>query len=382
MKGFGKVFTFEFRKMFLRKMLIVFIVITALLSAAGNAMNYYVFKIFVPQMEELSKQQAKAQSEQGSGSAAGESGEDRNSGSSGSNVDIETNIMPVFKITVEEKIEQYESTVEMQKKLQKDKSRDFSSAALANSENGLAKLNYELEHGLIKKTDEYKDPRSTFDIEDEQVLWRTAVSGANFSILFAFAATMLVVSVAGEQEKGHIKSLLTRPVSRQAVLTAKYLCAVIYFVILQLSYLAAHLLSGLIFFGAGNPLGTHVFALFGHAFGMPFVLALLPVYALQLASVLLPLALTMLLAVSIRSSAGTIALSLTILFVVNNLLTQMCHIFPVLRFTPFVNMNLETYLTYGVLVDNTNIVFSAVVCLVYLIIFASGASLIFRKRDI
>ena len=358
MKGFGKVFKFEWLKNTQRNMFLVFLILAFLFPVIGNGVNYYLSEVWMPRFEEQTQ-----------------SGETEEEGEG-------TLTLNVFRPpTAEETKAQLESEIAPEPALRNAKSPDYSDAHLQNAENDLAVLNYKLRHGLIKPEDSYQ--KEGYDLQhNDNRAWQAAAAGGSSTLLYAFAVTYLAVIVAGEYEKGTLKSLVIRPAGRRAILAAKYLNTLLFLFLLMLADYIGQLLSGMLLFGAGDPASPMVYALFGRAFELPLGLAGLLLFVLQFVSSLMPLAMTLLLAVLLRSAAGTIALSLSLALIGSPLILQLAKFMNGLRFTSFVHEDLSVYLSSGIRVDSTNILFSAVLALLYTVIFLFAASWLFRKRDI
>lgn len=374
MKGFTKIFAFEMKKLFRHRMNLVFLILTAVFAVLINGLNYYVQEVFVPQMQEAAEKMEQQAAEN-----------EEESGENGVSAEVTIQAVPETGapgMSVADEIAAEKAQIKDAENRRAEGSKLYSDADWRNHRNNLAKLEYSVEHGLLAESDP-SSPSSGMNLYNkDNAVWQLAAGGGIFHILFAFAATALAVSVAGEYEKGNMKSLVLRPVTRTAIISAKFLSAVIFLFIMQQLFLLMHLLSGFVLFGFGKPGEPMVFCALGKAFSLPSAAGVLFLNMLDFLSALLPLALTLLLAVLLRSAAGTIGLILTITLVLNSLILQLARFVPALRFTPFLHMNLGNYFRQPIMVDHTSIVFSALMAFFYLLAAGAGSVLIFKKRDI
>lgn len=345
MKGFGKMYRFEFKKLFLKRKSLVFLLLIFIFTIVSNGTAWYMLNHVLPQMAQNMPERP-----------------------------------PAAEYTVGEELEFRKEALEASEdNLEKNPKGQGVRANYENARNQLASFKYQLDRGLIKADETYSASNNME--ESENYAWRSFMSGDGFSIIWAFAASVLAMSAAGEAEKGTLKSLLVRPVSRGAVLASKFLVALFFLFLLQIMNWAVHVLSAMAFFGAGNPGEIYVFAVMGSAFGLPLWSANLFLLLVKFISGILPMALCLLLAVLLRSSSATITLSLIIVLIINSLLTQLGSFLSWLRFTPFLNMNLSSYLTGPVLTDGSNFLFSLIAATLYLALTLFFAFFIFQKRD-
>ncbi len=355
MRRFWQTYKVELGKIRLRRMAWVFAVLIILVGIATNGINYYFQKVFLPRLE--------AQFEENSFP---------------DDFEIEVTPSQQNSITNQEMLEQLTLRVKQTEEALAKGEPGVSDRQFRNETNDLAVFRYQLEHGILQ-------PEAIHGTDTEEMRsWDNLANGGNSvgGLVLTFAVVFMSLAMAGEYEKGTLKSLVIRPVSRGQIFFAKFASVLTFAWALQILNFLVNLIAGTVFFGFGDPTAPFVFAQLGHAFQLPVWLYSAVYYKVELLSMILPLAITLLLAVSTRANSATIALALVMSYLLNPILTQLASILPILRFTPFLHMNLATYLSGEIPVDHTNLLFSAALALAYTIIALLLGRLVFKRRDI
>lgn len=120
----------------------------------------------------------------------------------------------------------------------------------------------------------------------------------------------------------------------------------------------------------------------GTVIDLPSFASSMLVYLVATWSLLMPLAFVLLLAVLTRSNAATIGISLLVYLFINSILGAFANNFNFLRFTPFLNMNIEDFITGGIPVNFMAFNTSSILNFAYLIIFMLAAIIIYKRRDV
>lgn len=370
MNRLGTIFRIESTKIRKRRLSLVFMIILVAVGIAVNSAMWYVEKVLLPDLQNRMEQSA---------SEAGEAGD---TGGANGGGDVTVDVFgeePAPEITYAEYKQELESQITSAKAALDRNDPTASDRSYRNLLDDLAVVDYKLEKGLVS-ADEIVPPASS----TSGGAWQQLASGSTTSgqMVLTFAIVFMAIVMAGEFEKGTMKSLVIRPVSRSAIFYAKYLAVFVFALFLQgINYLV-NLVSSGILFGFGNPTEPVIIGLMGGVVHLPAWGFGLLFYVVEVLGMLLPLAITLLIAVATRANAGTIAISLLIVYLINPVAEQLGGFMPGIRFTPFVHMNPELYLVQGIRIDYTNIVFTIVAALLYTLACLLSAQFIFKKRDI
>jgi len=200
-------------------------------------------------------------------------------------------------------------------------------------------------------------------------------------VLMPFLVTFVAGdSIAGEAHAGTLRILLTRPVSRPALITAKFIASVIYTFLLVIFLMAISLGAGTLVFGTGDLMvfrtelnifpENEVLPRFLMAFGFSFL------------GMMVVTSLAFLFSTITDNAIGPIIGTMAIVIgftIITNLNLEVFHVIRKFLFT--------TYISYWTLFfdyepDWNQIRLSIMICLLHILIFFSAAFWIFKRKDI
>lgn len=232
-------------------------------------------------------------------------------------------------------------------------------------------LRYRVDHHLPEK--------------DTSLCWPfvTLAGTLCISLISLFSLIVGAGSVAGEYSDGTMKLLIPRPYKRWKILLAKLLATIGYAVCLLVAGYLAALLCGGILFGFGGA-GTLVVGSNGTAaYAAPAFLHSLMLYFLGTPGLLVTISLAFMLSCLIRSRAVAVGVSMLVSLVGGNIITLLS-LFGAgwVKYTVFVNMNLTSYYTQGIVIEGTGVPFTLLMMAVYLALFLFTAFFTFQKRDV
>jgi ABC-2 type transport system permease protein len=203
----------------------------------------------------------------------------------------------------------------------------------------------------------------------------------NLWIMMPFLVTFIAGDiVAGEAHAGTLRILLTRPVSRIRIITAKYLTAMIYTLLLVLFLMLISLGLSTLLFGTGdlvvmrstlnifneNEVLPRFFGAFGFAFlGMAVVASLAFLLSVINDNSIVPIIGTM-----------AIVIGFTI---ITNLDIAVFHSIRQCLFTTYIS---SWTLFFDYTPDWNKICVSVVVCIIHILVFFSTALVVFKRKDI
>jgi ABC-2 type transport system permease protein len=203
----------------------------------------------------------------------------------------------------------------------------------------------------------------------------------NLWILMPFLVTFTAGDiVAGEAHAGTFRIILTRPVSRIKVITAKYITVLIYTFLLVLFQMMVTLGLSCLIFGTGDLIilkstlnifnESEVLHLFLGAFGFAFL------------GMMVVASLAFLLSTindnSISPIIGTMAIVIGFT-IITNLNFQVFHFIRQFLFTTYIS---SWTLFFDYIPDWHKIYLSVIVCIIHIMVFYSLALLIFNRKDI
>lgn len=355
----------ELQKLLKRRIVLFLLAFILLISFAASGVNYYAMKVLIPRMNQEMEEFQKKQAEEGG------------------SVTIEMGTMPGGDdTTYAERIEELQYVVDNFESLKSIDSPEFSDLQYRNSKDDLKKYEYMVEKGYVEGSDLLSISDSEKALE-KMDMWATLSSTSLFmAIVFITLAIVLSLQVAGEFENGTMKAVLMNPGSRMTILLSKFSAIVIFAVLLQIFNYISHALAGLVFFGWGDPMAHVVRVMDGTVIDLPSFASSMLVYLVATWSLLMPLAFVLLLAVLTRSNAATIGISLLVYLFINSILGAFANNFNFLRFTPFLNMNIEDFITGGIPVNFMAFNTSSILNFAYLIIFMLAAIIIYKRRDV
>jgi ABC-2 type transport system permease protein len=203
----------------------------------------------------------------------------------------------------------------------------------------------------------------------------------NLWILMPFLVTFIAGDiVAGESHAGTLRILLTRPVSRVRVITAKYIATLSYTFLLVLFLMTVTLGFSVLVFGTGDLIvlrstlnifnESGVLKLFLGAFGFAFL-------GMTVVS-----SLAFLLSVINDNSIGPIIETMAIVIgftIITNLNFEVFHLIRKCLFTTYIS---SWVLFFDYIPDLHKIYLSIIVCFIHILAFFSLALLIFNRKDI
>ncbi|MFJ7935322.1 ABC transporter permease [Sporosarcina sp. NPDC096371] len=230
-----------------------------------------------------------------------------------------------------------------------------------------------------EKVLEYRLANSVKPLEGhsrERMIMDSAGIGSVVVLLTVIAAAGIVAS---EFTQGTIKMLLSRPVKRWKILTAKYVTVNLFGILLMLVGFVVSVMCAYIFFqsGDGQELvwnGKEVVAASVWGKGLYILL-------LSFANVFVTTTFAFMIGSVFRSSSMAIGLSLFIYFMGNTVVMFLAR-YEIVKYIVFTHMNLTMYETGNMFVEGITMPFSLAVLAVYLIVFLVISYTTFMKRDI
>jgi ABC-2 type transport system permease protein len=215
-------------------------------------------------------------------------------------------------------------------------------------------------------------------------VWSYMNNGADLLII----ATVFTVVIAGdvvssEFSGGTIKMLLIRPVSRTKILLSKYASVLLFlgFMVLAL-FVPMYLLGGLLFGFSGADLPYIYVSPYDDAiYQMSQSKHLLIQLGLGMIPNVVMVTMAFMISAAMRSTALSIAISLTGLFVGINLVNFFQE-YVWAKYILFAHMNLAQYIEGPIRFADTSMTFSLIMLGVYFVVFQLVAWILFSKRDV
>jgi len=200
-------------------------------------------------------------------------------------------------------------------------------------------------------------------------------------VLMPFLVTFVAGdSIAGEAHAGTLRILLTRPVSRPALITAKFIASVIYTFLLVIFLMAISLGAGTLVFGTGDLMvfrtelnifpENEVLPRFLMAFGFSFL------------GMMVVTSLAFLFSTITDNAIGPIIGTMAIVIgftIITNLNLEVFHVIRKFLFTTYIS---SWTLFFDYEPDWNQIRLSIMICLLHILIFFSAAFWIFKRKDI
>jgi ABC-2 type transport system permease protein len=188
-------------------------------------------------------------------------------------------------------------------------------------------------------------------------------------------------SVAGEAAMGTLRLLLTKPISRTGLLLTKFGAAVVYTVALLLFMAVLSLFGSMLIFGTGDMMvfKSSMFLILDKSDVLWRYVGAFGFAALSMITVA---ALAFLLSVFAENSIGPIIATMSIVILCTILTTMDIPFFNVLKPYLFTNHMLNWKGFFEQPVDGHEVLKSALVLLVHIVLFVSVAIFVFRKKDI
>lgn len=211
------------------------------------------------------------------------------------------------------------------------------------------------------------------------------------NLVFIFMIVAAAESVASEYSSGNIRYLLIKPKSRWKLLTGKFLSLILSAVFFLLVTFILTVLMGLIFYGFDGVQGITLAVENGRIVERSLVGDLLLTYLAEFVKLLVVISLAMMISVLMKSGILSILLSIGVVFsgyILTSILSALKALVNIssiewIKYTPFPNLNLAQYLPSGSpAFPGMTLGFSAVVLLVYFILFNTVSYTVFSKRDV
>lgn len=200
-------------------------------------------------------------------------------------------------------------------------------------------------------------------------------------VLLPFLVTFVAGdSIAGEAHSGTLRIMLTRPVSRTALITAKFTASLIYTLLLVLFLMALSLGVSSLIFGTGDLMVfKSVLNIFPESEVLPRFLMAFGFAFLAMAVVT---SLAFLLSTVTNNAIGPIIGTMAIVIgftIITNLNLEVFHVIRKFLFTTYMS---SWTLFFDYQLDARQIWFSILICLAHILVFFSAALWIFNRKDI
>ena len=211
------------------------------------------------------------------------------------------------------------------------------------------------------------------------------------NLVFIFMIVAAAESVASEYSSGNIRYLLIKPKSRWKLLTGKFLSLILSAVFFLLVTFVLTVVMGLIFYGFDGVQGITLAVENGRIVERSLVGDLLLTYLAEFIKLLVVISLAMMISVLMKSGILSILLSIGVVFsgyILTSILSALKALVNIssiewIKYTPFPNLNLAQYLPSGSpAFPGMTLAFSAIVLLVYFILFNTVSYTVFSKRDV
>jgi ABC-2 type transport system permease protein len=200
-------------------------------------------------------------------------------------------------------------------------------------------------------------------------------------VLLPFLVTFVAGdSIAGEAHVGTLRIMLTRPVSRTALISAKYLASLLYTVLLVLFLMIMSLGVSTMIFGTGDLIvfrsslsifpESEVLPRFLMAFGFSFL------------GMMVVASLAFLLSTVTNNAIGPIIGTMAIVIgftIITNLDLEAFHVIRKFLFTTYIS---SWVLFFDYILDWPKIGLSIMICLIHILVFFLSALWIFNRKDI
>lgn len=280
-----------------------------------------------------------------------------------------------------------QSTVNADWKTQEQASLKMSQQQLDAAEKSTSRVE-KVNIGILKKQIAESEYRIDHDIKPEETknIWSNVISMDTNMGFATFLALLLIIAcaalTAGEFSEGTMKTMISRPYSRNQILSAKFVAVLIYGLeLLGVTFVSSFIVAG-IFYGF-NGIGAYSLMWTGSKIVyIPAVLNALVIFALDFLTVIVYTTLAFALSVIFRSRSIATGFSLFLLLIGGSL-TRLLGIFVDWgKFILFNVSNFSTYITEGSVFTGTSLPFALIVSAIYCIIFMFCGYFIFAKRDI
>lgn len=234
----------------------------------------------------------------------------------------------------------------------------------------ISENNYRIEHDMKPETDSTKP--DFWDTMNGYGMWQY------IALLIIIISTALV---AGEFGDNTMKSMITRPFTRNQILGAKLTTTVLYTLAATVISFIFEILMTLIFFGTKGIDSTSLLWIGGQTVAMPGFAATLLLHGLNLLSAFVFIFLGFFLAAVSRSRAMATGVSIFLLFGSGFLSLGATH-FDWFKWIYFVEAPFSSFLTSASPYYGVDLVFSLVYCAIWTAALIAASFVTFKKRDI
>lgn len=217
---------------------------------------------------------------------------------------------------------------------------------------------------------------------EQRTIW-DIMSEFNLNSLIALFVIIAGASlVAGEFTEGTMKMMISRPYSRNQLLSAKFISTLIYGLeLMAIGFVATFLLTGILF--GFNGLGVKdMFWTTGKIIYMPAVLKMILIYLLDFLQILLFVVLTITLSAITRSRSIATGFSLFIILAGMQIIQMLAIYFSWGKYMPFAANDFSGLVNNGEHIVGMGMSFSLISSFIYGVIICAAGYFAFRKRDI
>ncbi|PYZ98160.1 hypothetical protein CR205_06070 [Alteribacter lacisalsi] len=206
-------------------------------------------------------------------------------------------------------------------------------------------------------------------------------NGMVVSLITMFTVIVAAGIVSQEHSSGTIKLLLARPVSRWKVLFSKWAAVIVFAFFMTGLFITATFLTGLALFPDGLAADRSVEMVNGEIRDWSAPLYGLTVYGLQFVEVVIYGTMAFMIGTVFRNQALSVGISLTALFMGTQIVFLLSS-YEWAKYILFANTYLIQYLDGAPMIPAMTPAFSAVMLLLYAVIFLGATFTVFSKRDV
>lgn len=304
-------------------------------------------------------------------------------------------IMIAIMVTACCAVKYYESTQKKSQKAQVSTSwkSELQSELKAKkaSLNEYKKSNSKIEKVMIGSTekniaeDEYYIDHNINPAKNESIwsnisgLFKDVSTGTFIALFMIIACSALI---AGEFSDNTMKTMISRPYSRQQILSSKLIVSILYGIeLLAVTFLATFIMEGILYkfagFSSKDLLWTGSKILYVSAAAKTFI-----ILGLSFLEIVVYVTLAFMLSTLFRSRSIATGFSLFLLLVGGSISGALAMYFDWGKYILFINTSFSSYITTGVTYVGTSLPFSLIVSAVYSVIFLIIGYEAFLQRDI
>jgi ABC-2 type transport system permease protein len=236
----------------------------------------------------------------------------------------------------------------------------------------------------MKKTiaeDEYRI-NNNIKPEAQANIWIRSSSTVYVNLIILFLMITCAAVIAGEFSEGTMKMMITRPFSRNEILTAKLASVLLYGLLLHVIAFVLNFFMQGIFYGFSGIGATELLWAGTNIVVIPAALRAACIFGLDFLSIIVYALFAFALSAITRSRSIATGFSLFMCLAGSGILVILATLFDWGKFLPFVTVSFSTYVSNGVGISDTTLVFALIINLIYSIIFCAAGYLVFNKRDI